>query len=192
MFFGYPGSGKSTFAAQLAKNIKYAHLSGEKLVASAIGQDRGLSDKELLKMILYMAQEFINCGVGVILDIDLPRKQHRAFVKEFAKKNKIKSLLIWLQIDAETAKQRLGKHARRDFERTVNSLQNPTGEEYIVISGKHTFKSQNPPVINKLYQMGVLKVEDLTSRVAKPELMSLVPKPTLSGEKQDQKNISIN
>jgi predicted kinase len=206
MLYGYPGSGKTAFAKQLSEEIKYAHIDADRLLSEAVRGTRSLSDKEIAYMMTYIANEFIKAGVGVILDLDLPRASDRHKIKLFAKKHKLTNMIIWLQIDVETAEHRAtnrnkqksdGKFAqqytKQSFRQFVSRMQNPTDEDTVVISGKHNFNSQKPTVIKKLLQKGVIKSEELSSRMVKPELMSLVPKPTLSGSTQPEKrNISIN
>jgi predicted kinase len=205
MLYGYPGSGKTTFAKNLSEEIKYAHLDVDRLLGETAKSNR-LSYKEAAAMMTYLANEFIKAGVGVILDFDMPKAADRHRIKMFAKKYKLKHIIVWLQIDVETAQHRATSRDKRksgdkfskiyskeSFRAFVNTMQNPTDDDTIVISGKHNFNSQKPIIIKKLLQKGVIKSEELGSRMVKPELMSLVPKPTLSGDTQtERRNISIN
>jgi hypothetical protein len=54
-------------------------------------------------------------------------------------------------------------------------MQPPTGEDAVVISGKHLFDSQRNVFIRKLREMQLLAQDQTsTSGVAKPELVNLV------------------
>jgi hypothetical protein len=70
-------------------------------------------------------------------------------------------------------------------------MQNPQGEGYLVISGKHTFTTQKGAVISKLYQMGLVSSEQVQHNVAKPELINLVPNPLAGRVDMSRRNISI-
>lgn len=66
-------------------------------------------------------------------------------------------LVLWIQTDMTTIKQRLAKlppaerMTRVEFEATVNALENPNANEApIVISGKHTFDTQMRTVLGQL------------------------------------------
>jgi ABC-type glutathione transport system ATPase component len=77
------------------------------------------------------------------------------------------------------------------FQSQLNGMQNPQGEDYLVISGKHTFTTQKSAVINRLYQMGVLGSEYVQSSVAKPELVNLIPNPRTGRVDFSRRNITI-
>jgi predicted kinase len=206
MLYGYPGSGKTTFAKNLSEEISYAHIDTDRILAETTNNSSRISDKEAFALMTYIANEFIKAGVGVIFDLDLPREIDRRRIKDFAKKQKLKYMIVWPQIDIETSENRATSRDKRktedrfakpytkeSFRSFVGLMQNPLDENTIVISGKHTFQSQKAAVIKKLLQSGVIKSEELSNRIVKPGLMSLVPKPTLSGENQpERRNISIN
>lgn len=199
--FGYPGAGKTTFSAKLADDISYAHINADKIIHQALS-GKQLSNKDILSLLIYMTQEFLKTGVGVVFDADLSKRSERRLLAELARRNKLKVLTVWLQIDPHTAEFRCRsrdkrtseakyakKYTKESFKTAAAALQNPTDEEHVVVSGKHTFKTQQSAVNKKLFDMKLMKTEELHKRVVKPELMSLVPKPTLGGE---QRNISIN
>jgi hypothetical protein len=56
-----------------------------------------------------------------------------------------------------------------------------TGEEYLVISGKHTFTTQKNAVVNRLYQQGLISTDVVQHSVAKPGLVNLIPNPHAGG-----------
>jgi hypothetical protein len=74
----------------------------------------------------------------------------------------------------------------------MSGMQNPqTGEEYLVISGKHTFVTQKNAVVNKLYHMGLINSDAMQHSVAKPGLVNLVPNPNAGRVDMSRRNIVI-
>jgi hypothetical protein len=122
-----------------------------------------------------------------------------------ARTNKADYMLIWLQIDPDTAYERTQDRDRRTsddrfaqpqdentFSRTLSGMQNPqAGEEYLVISGKHTFATQKNAVVNRLYQMGLISTDVVQHSVAKPGLVNLVPNPHAGRVDLSRRNIVI-
>jgi hypothetical protein len=113
--------------------------------------------------------------------------------------------LIWLQIDPDSAFARTQDRDRRTiddryaqpqdsntFEKSLSSMQNPQpGEEYLVISGKHTFTTQKNAVVNRLYQQGLISTDVVQHSVAKPGLVNLIPNPHAGRVDLSRRNIVI-
>jgi hypothetical protein len=70
-------------------------------------------------------------------------------------------------------------------------MQNPQAEEYLVISGKHSFTTQKGAIINRLYQTGLISSENVQGNVTKPELVNLVPNPHTGRVDFSRRNITI-
>jgi hypothetical protein len=113
-------------------------------------------------------------------------------------------LLVWPQIDPENAFLRTQMRDRRtlddkysaeqtkmSFEHQLGIMQNPQNEDYIVISGKHTFLTQKGAILNRLYQLGLIKSGIVQQNVAKPELVNLVPNLHAGRVDMSRRNISI-
>jgi hypothetical protein len=114
-------------------------------------------------------------------------------------------VLIWLQIDIESAFARVAKRDRRkvddkytvsldrtSFEQIVNQMNNPqTSENYIVISGKHAYKTQQNMVLKRLFDMGLLNMVQADGTQAKPELTNRVPNPMAGRVDISRRNIVI-
>jgi hypothetical protein len=65
---------------------------------------------------------------------------------------------------------------RTTFEALTERMQNPThNEDYVVVSGKHLFPTQQSAVLGKLRGLGLISMDDSISRVVKPGLVNLVP-----------------
>jgi hypothetical protein len=71
-------------------------------------------------------------------------------------------------------------------------MQNPTNiEDFIVISGKHTYQTQRNAIFKKLYDQGLLTSGSASSKIVKPELVNLIPNPMAGRVDQTRRNIVI-
>lgn len=207
MLYGYPGSGKTYFARQLCEEFQAAHVQGDRIRHELFDSPRydKQEDEIVTQVMKYMSEEFLSAGIGVIYDVNATKTSQRRDLRELARANKAKTLLIWFQIDADSAYARISSRDRRksddkysqaldrtSFNNLLGTMQNPTpGEDYIVISGKHTFNTQRSAVIKKLYDLGLLHSQQATSGIAKPALVNLVPN-TLAGRVDpSRRNITI-
>lgn len=208
MLYGYPGAGKTHVARQLSTSLNTAHLNADKIRGELFTEPR--YDKEenqiVEHLMLYMTEEFLHAGVSVIYDANVDRLSDRRALRNIARKAKANTLLVWLQIDAESAFLRLNRRDRRKtddkyakdydrkaFDKALARMQNPKEEDYIVISGKHTFNTQRSAIIKKLYEVGAINIETTTSHVVKPELVNLVPNQNANAGRVDaaRRNILI-
>jgi hypothetical protein len=97
--------------------------------------------------------------------------------------------LIWLQLDAEGAYARTTKRDRRrsddkyaaamersNFDAIAGRMQNPQNvEDYIVVSGKHVFKTQMSAVVKRLHDLNLISSDEAMTHVVKPGLVNLIP-----------------
>ena len=206
MFYGYPGAGKTYFARQFAENVQVAHLQADRIRGELFEEPR--YDKQensiVTHLMDYMAEEFLSAGLSVAYDLNAYRLKQRRMLADLARKNHATPILVWFQMDQDTAFTRNIKRDRRraddkyaanwdrtSFENLVGHMQNPSiAEDYTVISGKHLFNMQQSAVISKLRSKGVLAHDDASSRVIKPGLVNLVPK--IGGRVDNsRRNISI-
>ena len=70
-------------------------------------------------------------------------------------------------------------------------MQNPRNEDYLVVSGKHTFNTQRSAVVKRLYEIGLISVDSANARIIKPGLVNLVPNPTAGRVDISRRNIVI-
>lgn len=207
MLYGFPGSGKTFFARQLCEHMQAAHIQADRIRAELFEKPR--YDKEendvIAQLMDYMAGEFLNAGISVVYDVNAARAITRHSLRDMARKAHAQPLLVWLQIDADTAFTRGLKRDRRRaddkyaavldqaaFGAIIGQMQNPAQtEDYAVISGKHAFNTQYSAVSKKLREMGLLSITDAQSHIAKPELVNLVPNPTAGRVDMTRRNIVI-
>jgi len=206
MLYGFPGAGKTHFARQLSEAISIAHVNGDRIRYELFDKPR--YDKQendvVTHLMQYMAEEFLQAGVSVIYDTNAMRLGQRRALRDAARKVHAHPLLIWLQIDPESAKVRISGRDRRksddryadpndkvDFEANTKQMQNPHNEDYIVISGKHTFNTQKGAVLKRLYELGLISSDSATTKVIKPGLVNLVPNAQAGRVDMTRRNIVI-
>jgi predicted kinase len=205
--YGFPGSGKTYFARQLCENLHAAHLQGDRIRNELFANPQ--YDKQennvVSQLMDYMAQEFLNAGLSVVYDTNAMRGVQRHALRDMALKTHAQSLLVWLQIDTETSFTRVSKRDRRraddkyakpidrkTFDSVVSHMQNPQNvEDYIVISGKHTFNAQLSAVVQKLRELNLVTSDEANNTVVKPGLVNLVPSQMAGRVDMSRRNIVI-
>lgn len=205
--YGFPGSGKSYVSRNLADVIQLAHVSADRIRNELFEQPRYDAQENAIitHLMNYMTEEFLSAGVSVAYDANAMRASQRRNLRELARRHKAEYVLIWLQIDQDSAYARTQDRDRRTsddryaqeqnrgtFERILSGMQNPQpNEDYLVISGKHTFSTQKNAVINKLYNLGLISSDAVQHSVAKPGLVNLVPNPHAGRVDLSRRNIVI-
>ncbi len=192
MLYGFPGAGKTYFARQLCESIQAAHLQADR-IRSELFEEPRYDKKEteiVIQLMNYMAEEFLNAGVSVVYDVNALRARQRHELRALARRGGAKPLVVWFQMDPDTAFARNVKRDRRraddkyatkwdrtSFEGVITGMQNPTNaDDYVVVSGKHLFGTQQSAVVRKLRDMGIISSDDASSRTIKPGLVNLIPK----------------
>lgn len=207
MLYGFPGAGKTYFARQLATDLNAAHIQDDRIRSELFEEPtQDKNENEIVSRLMdYMTEEFLTAGVSVVYDANAARTAERRLLRELARKAKAHFLLVWLQIDTEGAFLRVVKRDHRKiddkysqpmdrttFDQLVNKMQNPTQtEDYLVISGKHTYQTQRSATIKRLYDMGLIPATDAFARMVKPGLVNLVPNPLGGRVDQSRRNISV-
>lgn len=188
--YGFPGSGKTAFARQISEELGIIHLQEDKIRVDLFGDNTSPGAmKGARKVLNYMAHDYLKAGISIVYDGGVVRASERRKVREVALQTKTTSILVWLQADPETTFERTQNRDRRKaddkysfeydeetYRDILAHMQNPEQEEYIVVSGKHTFHSQRSAVIKKLFDKNLISVEDMSSKTIKPGLTNLVPK----------------
>lgn len=207
LLYGFPGSGKTFFARQLCEELQAAHVQSDRARYELFDQPRyDRQENEIVShLINYMTEEFLQAGVSVAYDVNAMRASQRKALRELALRNKAKTILVWFQMDIDSAYDRISKRDRRkiddkytatidraSFDSIIRGMQNPTSSEsYMVISGKRTFQTQRSAIIKKLYDMGLLQSEQTVAGIAKPNLVNLVPNSSGGRVDPSRRNITI-
>jgi predicted kinase len=207
MLYGFPGSGKTYFARQLVESIQAAHVQGDRIRGELFEKPQyDKPENEVVTQLMdYMTGEFLNAGLSVVYDTNAMRASQRRAMRDLARKNHATPLLLWFQIDAESAFNRSVKRDRRraddkyaaqwdreTYKKILGFMQNPTAaEDYIVISGKHLYSTQQNTAVNKMRHLGLLTNEDASSHVAKPGMVNLVPGNQAGRVDMTRRNINI-
>jgi predicted kinase len=207
MLYGVPGSGKTFIARQLCEHIAAAHIQGDRIRAELF--EKPTYNKEenhiVASLMTYMAGEFLRSGMSVIFDTNVMRLSQRRALRNIALKSNAEPILLWLQIDADSAYTRARKRDRRKhddrfaqemtpevFQRLLGGMQNPdTTEPFVVLSGKHVFSTQKNAIIRYLLERQLISLDTVTQPLSKPGLVNLVPNPAAGRVDMSRRNISI-
>jgi predicted kinase len=207
MLYGFPGAGKTYFARQLCDHLQAAHIQGDRIRGELFENPQYDKDENqvIAQLMDYMTGEFLGAGISVVYDTNAMRSVQRRQLREVARKENAQPVLIWFQIDHESAIVRVTKRDRRrsddkfampldraTFDRIAGGMQNPEiNEEYIVISGKHTFNTQLSAFMKRLRELNLATQNEISTKLVKPGLVNLVPNPTAGRVDMSRRNIVI-
>ncbi len=205
-FYGFPGSGKSYVARQLTDSVQMAQVSADRIRNELFEHPRydNQEDAVVAHIMNYMTEELLSAGVAVAYDANAMRLSQRRSLRDLARKHRAESLLVWIQIDSDSAYARTQGRDRRTaddkfaepqtkltFDKQLSYMQNPQDEEYLVISGKHNFATQKGSILHRLYQMGLTESTTVQHNLAAPGLVNLIPNPRAGRVDLSRRNISI-
>lgn len=207
MLYGMPGSGKSFVARQLSESMSVAYVQGDR-IRGELFESPTYSKQEnhiIASLMTYMTQEFLKAGVSVIFDVNVMRLSQRRALRNMASQMGVEPILLWLQIDPDTAFARASKRDRRKiddryaqelsldkFKHLLGGMQHPEPtEQYVVLSGKHVFTTQKNAVLRYLHEKHLIGSTPGMDGMSKPGLINLVPNPSAGRVDFTRRNISI-
>ena len=206
LLYGFPGSGKTYFARQLSENMLAAHVHGDKIRHELFEEPRyDRQENSIIKqLMMYMTEEFLKAGMSVIYDVNVGRAGQRRALREMARKKRAETVIVWFQMDSDTAFKRANKRDKRTaddkyaleyseemFKGYIKHMQQPKGEVYAVVSGKHNYSNQQTAVLKKLIELGLVDRQIASSKVAKPGLINLIPRRPSGRVDMSRRNINI-
>jgi len=206
LLYGFPGAGKTYFARQLCENLQAAHVHGDRIRSELFEQPRhDREENEVIDHLMdYMTGEFLNADMSVVHDTNAMRLSQRRQLRDLARKAGAQTVLIWFQVDMESAFARATKRDRRraddkfsppidrpTFDRITAGMQNPHNEDYIVISGKHTFATQLSSLLKRLHELKLVSINETQAKLVKPGLVNLIPNPAAGRVDMSRRNIVI-
>lgn len=202
--YGFPGSGKTTFGRRLSESMHVAHVQADRIRAELFAKPRydKAENQVVDHLVEYIMQEFLKAGVSVVYDADITRSAQRRQLREIAQKSHAQYVLAWFQIDIESSFSRLVKRDRRttdnkysrdfnrtEFDRHAALMQHPNPDEnFLVLSGKHSFAMQKGSLMKRLFELNMVKAESVSSNISKPGMVNLVPR---SGMDIGRRDITI-
>jgi hypothetical protein len=207
LLYGLPGSGKTFFARQMCEQLTAVHVHGDRIRSELFETPTyGRQENHVITSLMnYMSGEFLNAGVSVIYDANAMRSAQRRALRNMAVKAGAETLLVWFQIDQETAYNRVAKRDKRKaddkyaqpldratFDQLNSGMQNPEAtERYAVVSGKHVFSTQRSAFIRHLLDRKLINLDSSSSGMGKPGMVNLVPNPALGRVDMSRRNITI-
>src|SRR5580700_736633 len=115
LFYGYPGAGKTYLARQFCDNIQAAHLQADRIRAELFEQPRYDKQENAIvnQLMNYMTEEFLSAGLSVAYDTNAARSGQRRVIADIARRCHAQPVVVWFQMDSDTAYDRSIKRDRR-------------------------------------------------------------------------------
>lgn len=163
MVVGKPGSGKSFFANQFVEMFGAPMVSFDR-IQHLFGVESPYAPEvqaAVSRIATYQAEELLKAQKTMLIDGGCNAKSDRLRLSQLAKKSGYTTLTVWVQTDDATCKQRATKRKADDvlnsslsieqFDTMAKRFTAPTGrEDYVVVSGRHTFSTQAKTVLRRL------------------------------------------
>lgn len=143
---GMPGSGKSFFAEKFSDTFHAPYVSRD-LIAQLAGEEAADTIAD------YQLNELLKTGQSIVFDGSSDTRVSRIELAKKARAAKYEILLVWVQTDEATARNRAAKYGLDDeaYDKRVKRFTPPAPpEKPVVISGKHTYASQAKAILQRL------------------------------------------
>lgn len=145
LVFGAPCSGKTTFAEKFAAKYGLAYYNIDELT----------KEYDLNRQAILLILELIlRTKQSIVIEGGLDSENERTEIRNVFRNNGYNPALIWVQTDIATIRMRLKKRyrsvakAKQFYDEAIAVIEAPTEFEHpIILSGKHTFETQNKHAI---------------------------------------------
>ena len=145
LVFGAPGSGKTTFAEKFARKYNLAYYNLDEIRA-----EYGFTHEAVLSILEIITK----AKQSIVIEGELRTEKERTEIRNILRAQGYKPTLVWVQTDFATIKMRLkSKHrtvkkAKETYDAAVAEMESPADfEKPVILSGKHTFETQNKHVL---------------------------------------------
>lgn len=166
IMIGVPGAGKSFFARQFADTFN-APLVSEDYIRASIFENPGYNREEnslVQAIFLQQITELLKTQRTFLIDGGMNARAERYELKKQVHDRGYGTLTIWVQTDEATSRFRSTRRSTRrrgdaynqslseqQFSHLAKRLAGPSAQEdYVVISGKHTYATQARAVLKKI------------------------------------------
>ncbi len=146
---GIPGSGKTFFAEQFSRTFNTPYLRTDDLLSFS-NDERVLNElwDFIIDKLMQTKQSILIEGIGATAI-------ERRDLSLFARKQGYQTLYVWVQTEPAAAKHRATRGSNalssHEFDTLAANFENiKAPDQYMVISGKHTYASQAKNVLKKL------------------------------------------
>lgn len=177
---GIPGSGKSFFARQFSDSYRFFYIDNgrNELELEVLSESFDDITAVAKRITVNTLDQALKCYKHIMLEGSFYSYKDRKEVIEKAHKAGFGTLTVWVQTDESTAEHRaLNRDRRRaddkyslqlskeQFDNLTNSFVklDPKKESFVVVSGKHDFKSQSVILLKKLASLYVNNLNKITS-----------------------------
>lgn len=157
---GYPGSGKTFFALNFAKQGNAVHLNSDKVRHEMFPVPRYSTkeNKDVFEAMDKKAAEALSRGLSVIYDANSTKRSYRQRLRQIALSAGAEYLMLWFETPVAVAMSRIAKRkdlcdeAQRVYEVAIDEsvltrlkeAQEPPGpdEPYVVLDGQAPYETQ--------------------------------------------------
>lgn len=190
---GVPGSGKTFFAEKFTETFHAPYVEFDTIMALS-----GSSNVAGKRLFHHQLKELLKTKQSVIIEGVAETRVERNELRKLAQSAGYEVLLVWVQIDADTARRRASKklndsdasgYTDEEYDRAVKRFSAPVATEtFIVISGKHTYASQTKVVLKRL---STPRTEVINQTVVTAPARDRRPQPRTDTPRSDRHSITI-
>lgn len=167
IMIGAPKSGKSTFASRFADTFNAPYIEA----AAFDAPENTTSDT--MDLVEYVLDQIFKTQQTIIYEGLSGSRAERLEAAKLARSRGYEPLLIWVQTDVNVARTRAVKRSKQnpypmtaeEFAQVLKRFTPPnTSENYVVLSGLHTYASQAKTVLKRLSSSKEREVKAATPR----------------------------